>query len=62
MAGNALDILQMSCFFVSVSSSGVDTFVTKIKGMDQVAQKWEWLKPPSPSPYAVPGIRLSVGD
>ena len=39
MTGNALEILQMS-HFVSVSTSGIGTFIKKIKGMDLVAQKW----------------------
>ena len=41
--------------YVSVLSSGMGTFVTEIKGMDQVAQKWgEGLEPPSSFPCTAP--------
>ena len=53
MAGNAQEILKMS-HFVSVSSSGMGMFVKKIKGMDQVAQKWGAKAPLPARPPAWP--------
>ena len=59
MAGNALEMLWKYHVFVSVSSSGMGTFVKKIKGMDEVG--WSCQKaggggergaqaPPAPPP------------
>ena len=45
--GNGLEILNMSRFCERFVFSGMGTFVKKIKGMDEVAQKWTGQAPPS---------------
>ena len=44
---------------MSVSPSGSGTFIKKIKGMDQVAQKWEGPQAPPPVP---PPMSMCLGQ